>query len=66
MFLRWHYVIDVIAGFAMATMAAVVSPVVTRWELARRKAQGLPPLVPLFGSKSAPGSAPDPVGRAAA
>jgi hypothetical protein len=66
MFLRWHYVIDVIAGFTMATGAALLAPVVTRWELARRKAQNLPPLVPLFGSKSAPGSAPDNAGRAAA
>ena len=66
MFLRWHYVIDVFAGFALAVTAAVVSPLVTRWELARRRAQGLRPLVPLFGSSTAAGSAPENVGRAAA
>lgn len=66
MFLRWHYVIDVFAGFALATLAALVSPRVTRWELARRRAQNLPPLVPLFGSKNTPASAPENVGRAAA
>ena len=36
MFLRWHYVIDVFAGFALAATAALVSPLVTRWEVARR------------------------------
>jgi len=66
MFLRWHYVIDVFAGFALATTAAVVSPLITRWEIARRRTQGLRPLVPLFGSSSAQDSAPDSVGRAAA
>ena len=66
MFLRWHYVIDVFAGFALATTAALVSPLVTRWEVARRGAHALGPLVPLFGSGSTQGSAPDRVGRAAA
>jgi hypothetical protein len=67
MFLRWHYVIDVFAGFALASIAAAVSPLVTRWEVARRRAEGLLPLVPLFGSKSAQDSAPDnDVERAAA
>lgn len=66
MFLRWHYVIDVFAGFALATIAALVSPIVTRWEVARRSAQGLQDLVPLFGSSQAPSSAPDSVGRATA
>jgi hypothetical protein len=66
MFLRWHYVIDVFAGFTLATVAALVAPRVTRWEVARRRAGGLLPLVPLFG-KVQPGSAPDDnVGRAAA
>jgi PAP2 superfamily protein len=66
MFLRWHYVIDVFAGFSLATIAALVAPRVTRWELARRSAEGLQDLVPLFGANAAPGSAPDNVGRAAA
>ena len=66
MFLRWHYVIDVFAGFTLATVAALLSPLVTRWEVARRTAQGLAPLVPLFGSSRPQGSAPDNAGRAAA
>lgn len=66
MFLRWHYVIDVLAGFTLATTAALVSPLITRWELARRQAQGLRSLVPLFGSESPPSSASDNAGRAAA
>jgi len=66
MFLRWHYVIDVFAGFALATVAALVAPPVTRWEVSRRRVQGLQPLVPLFGSDNTAGSAPDGVGRAAA
>lgn len=66
MFLRWHYVIDVFAGFALAVTAALVSPAVTRWEVARRRAQGLLPLVPMFGSNARASSAPENVGRAAA
>lgn len=67
MFLRWHYVIDVFAGFTLATVAALVSPRITRWEVQRRSAEGLRDLVPLFGSSKASQSAPDDnVGRAAA
>lgn len=66
MFLRWHYVIDVFAGFTLATVAALVSPIVTRWELERRSAEELRDLVPLFGAEKAQNSAPDGVGRAAA
>jgi len=66
MFLRWHYVIDVFAGFTLASLAALISPLITRWEVARRKAENLRPMVPLFGAGSAQGSAPDNVGRAAA
>ncbi len=65
MFLRWHYVIDVLAGFALATTAAIVAPRITRWELSRRQAQGLGVLVPLFGVNKL-GSAPDQVERATA
>jgi hypothetical protein len=66
MFLRWHYVIDVFAGFALATIAALVAPLVTRWELERRRQGELGDLVPLFSGNAAPGSAPDSVGRATA
>jgi len=66
MFLRWHYVIDVLAGFSLATLAAVVAPRVTEWEVTRRRASNLPELVPVFGSGSPQDSAPDTAGRAAA
>jgi hypothetical protein len=36
MFLRWHYLIDIFAGLALATFAAVVSRRVTIWEQSRR------------------------------
>ncbi len=41
MFLRWHYIIDVVAGLALSTMALFVSGWVTSWELKRRSAHGL-------------------------
>jgi hypothetical protein len=66
MFLRWHYVIDVFAGFTLATLAAIIAPRVTAWEVTRRSAQGLQPLVPLFRPERPRDSAPDGVGRAAA
>lgn len=66
MFLRWHYVIDVFAGFSLATLAALISPRVTRWEVTRRAAERLPLLVPVFGRPSPQDSAPEAAGRAAA
>lgn len=65
MFLRWHYVIDVFAGFALATTAALLAPRIARWEVERRRAHGLADLIPVFGSNSQQ-SAPNNVGRAAA
>lgn len=46
MFLRWHYVIDVVAGLALATCAALVAPRIMRWELKRREREDLSPLWP--------------------
>lgn len=65
MFLRWHYVIDVFAGFTLASVAALVSPLVTRWEVTRRRLQGLGALVPPFVAQNTQ-SAPDQVERAPA
>ncbi|HXS30298.1 MAG TPA: hypothetical protein VN755_05635, partial [Steroidobacteraceae bacterium] len=59
-------VIDVIAGFTLATLAAVLSPKITRWEVARREARDLGQLVPAFQRDTTRISAPDSVGRAAA
>jgi hypothetical protein len=46
MFLRWHYVIDVVAGLCLAVAALNVSCRVTRWEEARRAARGMMPSWP--------------------
>ena len=43
MFLRWHWLIDVVAGFTLATTAAFVSRKVVDWEWTRRARLGLPP-----------------------
>ena len=45
MFLRWHYMIDVIAGLALAGLVATFAPVVARWDIMRRRRQAwLPPV----------------------
>jgi hypothetical protein len=52
MFLRWHYVVDVVAGVLVAVFARWVSQLVTDRELARRERLGLTPNWPLIGVKS--------------
>jgi hypothetical protein len=44
MFLRWHYLIDIFAGLALGTFAAVVSRRVTIWEQSRRAQRGKTPV----------------------
>jgi hypothetical protein len=56
MFLRWHYLIDVIAGFSIAVSAVLFSRPIVRWELARRKREGLGELWPEFSSAPLTGS----------
>lgn len=50
MFLRWHYLIDVVAGLALGSFALWLTVRVTRYELSRRAALGLsdswPEMVP--------------------
>lgn len=41
MFLRWHYVIDVVAGLCLASAAFLAARAVTSWELDRRDRLGL-------------------------
>lgn len=53
MFLRWHYVIDVIAGLALATIAFLVAVRGTAWELERRAEGGLSESWPRFCRRSA-------------
>ncbi|MBK7581000.1 MAG: phosphatase PAP2 family protein [Myxococcales bacterium] len=48
MFLRWHYVIDVIAGLALATFSFLIATRITGWELDRRAAAGLSESWPRF------------------
>jgi len=50
MFLRWHYLIDVIAGFTIAISAVLLSRPIVRWELARRRREGLGELWPEFSN----------------
>jgi hypothetical protein len=48
MFLRWHWIVDVVAGLTLATVAQALSARVTRWEVERRMAGDLPPTWPEF------------------
>ncbi len=48
MFLRWHYVIDVVAGLTLATASSIVAARVSRWESARRAGSGLSAAMPAF------------------
>ncbi len=49
MFLRWHYLIDVIAGLMLAAAVSVVSSRVVAWEDARRRRHERGPVfAPLF------------------
>jgi membrane-associated phospholipid phosphatase len=44
MFLRWHYLIDVIAGIALSTGAFLVAGVISRREIDYREQHGLQPV----------------------
>lgn len=52
MYLRWHWIIDVIAGIAHASCALFLAMRFTRQELARRSALGLTPNWPRFSRLS--------------
>jgi hypothetical protein len=43
MFLRWHYLIDICAGVALAALAVSVADRAVRWDDARRERLGLAP-----------------------
>jgi membrane-associated phospholipid phosphatase len=49
MFLRWHWIVDVVAGLAVAVTAQALGVIVTRFELARRARYQLEPTWPEFG-----------------
>jgi hypothetical protein len=44
MFLRWHYLVDIVAGFALATTAALISHRVVMWESQRRELRAISPI----------------------
>lgn len=44
MYLRWHYLIDVVAGLALATAVTVWSAKAVAWESASRARRALPPV----------------------
>jgi hypothetical protein len=41
MFLRWHYLVDIVAGLLLALVAVPIGAKVARWEVARRERLGL-------------------------
>ena len=43
MFLRWHYLIDIVAGLTLATTAALLGHAVVDWERTKRERLGLQP-----------------------
>lgn len=43
MFLRWHYLVDIVAGLTLASTAVVVSAKITTWEDMRRAKFGAEP-----------------------
>ncbi|HSO35828.1 MAG TPA: phosphatase PAP2 family protein, partial [Labilithrix sp.] len=53
MFLRWHWLIDIVAGASLALVAWLLGPMVTRWDGRRRDARALPPAFacPPFGPR---------------
>lgn len=52
MFLRWHWLLDVIAGLGLALTSQALSVKVTSFELARRARELLMPTWPEFGRKA--------------
>lgn len=46
MYLRWHYLIDIVAGLALASFAAFVAIRGTAWESARRAQRNVPRVWP--------------------
>jgi|CZKU01.1.fsa_nt_gi membrane-associated phospholipid phosphatase len=43
LFLRWHYLVDVVAGLTLATTAAFLGPYLADWEAIRRDRMGIQP-----------------------
>ncbi len=43
LFLRWHYLVDVVAGLTLATTAAFLGPHIADWEAVRRERMSIQP-----------------------
>ncbi len=54
MFLRWHYLVDVIAGLILASVAYVISLKVSAWELPYRAQNGLGRVWPAWKGRPLP------------
>jgi hypothetical protein len=65
MFLRWHYIIDVVAGLSLATSAVVIAVHVVRRDASRRTS-GLMPSWPMFSSDRRQEPAPNSTSTASA
>jgi hypothetical protein len=52
MFLRWHWLVDIVAGLALAVAAQALSVVGTRWELRHRRLHELPPIWPEWPTRA--------------
>jgi len=44
MFLRWHYLVDIVAGLGLATTAALLGHHIADWERAKRERLGIQPV----------------------
>ena len=60
MFLRWHYVIDIIAGIGLSLLFAFAAVRITAWEEQYRKRRSLQPVwAPLWPKRDVPTHVPD-------
>ncbi len=57
MFLRWHYLVDVVAGLALATLASIVVVPIVDYDLRRRARLGLETLWPMWSAAASRGRA---------
>jgi PAP2 superfamily protein len=52
MFLRWHWLVDIVAGLVLALVGYLGGVYGARWELQRRAQSGLPPAWPEWPAKA--------------
>jgi hypothetical protein len=64
MFLRWHWIIDIVAGLSLALLAHLLSVRGARSEAARRTSLGLPPAWPAWPARRRPSAPANATGTA--